>query len=99
MGIARRLTIDDFDIPTGELVLGLPTSIVLGPGETSELLSFGLVDPEKYILALADAAFTSTPEDLFNLANATIFVPLPSHLALLGIGLLTLWFARRLLTP
>jgi hypothetical protein len=56
-----NFNIDEFDIPTGELVAGIPSSITLGSGEIAELLPFGTVDPLKYQLALANAAAVSTP--------------------------------------
>lgn len=46
---------DQYFIPTGVLVPGLPTEFVLDPGEEM-VLSFGSVTPDTYLLAIAEGA-------------------------------------------
>jgi len=81
-----NLNIDQFDVPTGTQVTGLPVSITLQPGQ-SMTLSFGVVNPQGYELASADAAATGTPNDLFRIESAAA-VPEPASLPLLVIGIL-----------
>jgi hypothetical protein len=70
-------------IPTGTFVTGLPTSIMLDPGQ-SLTLSYGQVNPSLgYELALANVAATNNPTNLFAVASAAI-VPEPSSLVLVG---------------
>ena len=86
----------EFDMPTGTLVTGLPSSITLDPGQ-SRALAFGAIGAQGYELALANAAATSIPTDLYLVGTATI-LPEPSILTLAGtgaLGVLGCWWWRR----
>jgi len=87
---------DQYDIPTGQLVMGLPTSLTLDPGQSIDL-SFGLIGPGGYELALANVAPASDPSDIYRVAAADVFsVPEPSTFVMSAIGILCmLAYARR----
>lgn len=78
--------IANFLTPTGQLVTGIPSSIVLNPGE-SELLSFGPVLLNTYDLALANVAAVSNPGNTFSVGAAAA-IPEPSTFTLLSVGFL-----------
>jgi hypothetical protein len=87
--------INDFLTPTGTLVGGIPSSVMLPVGGTATF-SMGIVDPTKYELAIAEVASTSDPTNLFNVATAdTPVVPEPGAGALLGTAVAALFIRSR----
>jgi hypothetical protein len=82
-----NLATNQFDTPTGQLVSGIPSSLILDPGQ-SVLLAFGPTSPIAYDLAVADAAAVSNPGDAYYAASAAETTPEPSTLALASLGLL-----------
>jgi hypothetical protein len=88
-----NFNMDQFTTPTGQLVTGIPSSIVINPGD-GVLLPFGPVLPDKYELALAQAAALSTSDDAYSVAAADT-VPEPATLSLLFVGTLGLILIRR----
>jgi hypothetical protein len=85
-----NFNINGFLAPTGTLVGGIPSSVVLPIGGTATF-SFGIVNPTKYDLAIADVASVSDPTNLFTVATADSPVPEPGVGVLFGIGIVGLF--------
>ena len=86
--------IDDFNIPTGVVIPGLPTSLVLDPAQ-SETISIGNSSDflDGYVLGVADIAPTSDPTDFFFSALATTDCPEPPTWAMMILGFFGIGFA------
>jgi hypothetical protein len=70
-----------FDTPTGDLLGGLPSEVLVNPGETASF-EIGVTRPNSYFLVLADAAYALTPDEIFAQGAASSVVPLPGALSL-----------------
>lgn len=90
---ASNYTIDDYLTVTGTLVAGVPTSITLNAHE-SRSIPFGHCNNLNYVLATADMAAVSTPDDTYSIGMAAI-VPEPCGLSCLFAGLAVVGTALR----
>jgi hypothetical protein len=79
-----NFTLDGFDVPTGVLAGGLPSSLALDPGQSTSF-SFGGASPGTYQLFLADVAAVSNPAETFRIGFGAA-IPEPSSWALMLIG-------------
>lgn len=85
-----NFNIDNFLVPTGTSVPGLPTSITLSPSG-STTFSFELSDPRDYVLGLANVASIDDPNNFFAVATAEVAeIPEPGTLMLFSTGILGL---------